>query len=278
MEAFAQWTLNYPAFPSLWAPHCILMSVSLRSSFGESWRRFSRQHPLSCFLLAILYTFPGGIISACLLGEPVLFFLLNTPFVATMVTSWYLVFYSPGDIFFRLMAMLRLRIPMSAMQDFLRLHLVLSGVNEILLKHPSAILYPIVFAICKSSGFMFLKYAEYVISNGPKKAFVLPHHSTKTCILASVLITLCRTGHLEAEAGNVFAFLVLIAISFRTMTAITDMDPYEPLENFVCKGLFGSYEVEVAQEVKDTKKTARKVTRTIKLKAFFDTCQIIHNS
>lgn len=233
----------FPAFPYLWVPHCVIMSLALRTTLGaDGWKSFSRRHPLSCFMLAVMYTFPGGILAAALMGEPVLAFTLNTPFVAAMAAAWYLVFYSPSDVFVSVVDSLRLRVPMGAMQDFLRIHLVVSGVQTVHATHPGSVLYPVVFAVCKSSGFMFLKYAEHVlVSGGVQKAFVIPHHSTKTCIVASAAFTAHSLGHFPAAVGvdALFAVLVAVAVLLRLLTALTDLDPYAPFERLVCLVLFG---------------------------------------
>lgn len=236
---FQDAVLDFPVFPALWIPHCIMMSLALRNTLGGNWQGFSRQHPMSCFILAILYTFPGGILATAMLAQPVLSFMLNTPFVLAMMGSWYLVFYSPNDLFFQLVTKTGLILPFSGAQDFLRLHLVLSGVQTIHQLHPGSFFYPVVFAICKSSGFMFLKYAEYILANGLKQAFVIPHHSTKTCILASIVLTLQSLGHLPIDIKPLFAILVCISLSFRLLTVLSNWDPYQAFENVFCAIAFG---------------------------------------
>lgn len=212
----------YPAFPTLWAPHCVMVMLSLRATLAgdagaEAARNFAKRHPLSAYMLALIYTFPGGIISAALLGEPPLAVLLNTNAVAVMTAVWYLTFFLPGDVFVSAVDALRLRLPFAAMQDLFRAQLVLSGVQTIHKLHPGALLYPIVFAVCKSSGFMFVKYGEYVLQRGPARAFVVPHHSSKTCIVSAVLITLQQAGHLGAAVPVKTLFLAVcaVAVGFR---------------------------------------------------------------
>ncbi len=57
-------------------------------------------------------------------------------------------------------------LPFGATQDFLRIQLVQSGVDAIAKSHRGAFLYAFVFAACKSSGFVFIKYAEQVRKEG----------------------------------------------------------------------------------------------------------------
>jgi len=74
---------SFPIFPLLWTAHCILQSFSLKATLGGKQGsagalRFASNNPLSCFLLIIVYTFPGGIIGCLLSSEPPLAVLTNT--------------------------------------------------------------------------------------------------------------------------------------------------------------------------------------------------------
>ena len=151
---------TFPIFPVLWIAHCVLQCLSLRATLNShhgSALDFARQSPLSCFILTIFYTYPGGIMGCILSSEPPLASLANTNQVIVMLIAWYLVFYCPGDYFEKTISALFLRTPMCIMQDFQRLHLVILGVNKIHKLYPNALLYPVVYATCSSSGFMFLK-------------------------------------------------------------------------------------------------------------------------
>jgi hypothetical protein len=151
---------SFPIFPVLWTAHCILQSLSLRTMLNGNKGNaldFARQNPLSCFILGIFYTFPGGILACLLSSEPPLAVLTNTNQVLVMVLSWYLVFYCPNDLFEKFLSGFMLRTPLCILQDFQRLHLVILGVNKIHKLYPTALLYPVVYATCYSSGFMFMK-------------------------------------------------------------------------------------------------------------------------
>ena len=120
---------SVPVFPALWVPHTLTMSLLLRAQLGDGWRDFSRRHPLSCFAVNVLYVFSGAVVGALVLGEPLLEFFSNAPLVAVATASWYLVFYAPFDALAAAVAALRLRVPLVAMQDFMRVRLVLVGVQ-----------------------------------------------------------------------------------------------------------------------------------------------------
>ena len=247
---------NVPVFPYLWIPHCILMSLAVRATVGGL--KFSRSHPLSCYMMAVLYTFPGGIVAAVLLAEPPLAFLTNTPSMVAMTIVWYLVFYAPYDFFAKLIGLLHLRFPLGFLQDFLRIQLVIAGVNTVHALHPNTVLYPIVVATAKSSGFMFIKYAEAVIFNAkPPNGFAVPNHHSKTCILAAVLFTARSAGYLDVGVKPLLLIHLLIALSLRIAsmlpTATVEPDPYLVFEDVTCYVLFGQ-EGKAVEKVSDNKK------------------------
>jgi hypothetical protein len=52
-------------------------------------------------VLGLLYTYPGGLLASLLLARPLLSFLLLSNTFAAALVAWYLIFYSPQDIFYR---------------------------------------------------------------------------------------------------------------------------------------------------------------------------------
>ena len=88
------------------------------------------------------------------------------------------------------------------------------------------------------------------------RAFVIPHHSTKTTVLASILLVAQAHGHLPVNGEQLYVGLVLAAIVLRLFTTylvkvrfrsrsgvkhffVQDWDPYQGLENLVCDILYG---------------------------------------
>ncbi len=194
-------------------------------------------------MLDVLYVYSGAIFSTLLLAEPSLaqVFLNTQPLLVSLV-CWYLVFYCPGDLFVRCLDAMHLRIPLAAMQDFLRIQLVRSGVDIILKEHPGTFVYPVVFSICKSSGFLFLKYAERLLKEpGASGAFVIPNVATKLCVLSSLLFTAQQNGVLSVEKDVLFAGAVIVAVVLRLFSALSSADPFALAEDFSCGLLFGRH-------------------------------------
>lgn len=240
--------LNVPVFPYLWVPHCMLMSLSLRATLGHGPPAllFARQHPLSCYLLGVLYTFPGGLLSLILLNKPILTVLTLSNNLYSFTVVWYLMFFGPKDFLYRILTSRLPLLPlMAALQDWQRLGLVASGVKTILEVHPGFFLYPVVFATLKSSGFMIVKYCEQILLTGLSKAFVLPHHATKTMVVAACLITAQQLEMISVEYNDLYCGLVMITICVRLATSwiCKNWDPYSGVEGQVCNLVYGYPEI-----------------------------------
>jgi len=259
MEKVNTFILSVPIFPYLWIPHVLLMSVSLRSTLGSRWQEISRENPLSCLLLGMLYIYPGGILSALLQGEPVLSFLMAGPQLYVSLTIWYLIFYGPGDILFKLVKLLHIQPVLLMLQDWQRIGLVMSGIESANKQYNgNYFIYPVVIGILKSSGFMFVKYMEVGIMNGIKTGFKVPNQATKTMILAAVLIQLQNLySLLPTTVSDLYCLLVIFAVFMRGLTCIfkaADWDPYSGAESLVCTLMYGNCSKQVDKENAKNKK------------------------
>ena len=249
MDTARDLILSTPVFPYLWVPHCILMCTALRSSTlgSDRWRQFSRTHPLSCLMLALVYIFPGGILANLVHGDPLLAFMRLGWNLYSSLLVWYLVFYSPADLFFKMVSgfpgLLSL---FTILQDWQRIGLVLSGLETINEEAPGLFLYPVVFGVIKSSGFMFVKYLEVGILQGLKTGFRVPNQATKTMIFAAILLQLHKLYDLfPVSMQELYCIMVVFAISMRLVTILltrSDWDPYLSFEYVISYLLFGNPE------------------------------------
>ena len=127
-------------FPFLWLPHVILMTFSLRMTFGGT-NQFAKKHPLMTFVLGIFYCLPGAIFAPLMMGKPPFEFLLNSPLVLTSSVACYLTFFSPKDLYFSVVKRPIVLLSLACFQDLMRLKLAVSGVQEIHSQFPTALLY-----------------------------------------------------------------------------------------------------------------------------------------
>lgn len=241
MEIVQDFLLHVPAFPYLWIPHCIMMSWNLRQTYGKDALNLAKSQPLSCFIRALFYTYPGGILAALLASEPPLAFLANTPSILSMIISWYLIFFAPADFFVALLSRLRLAFVFSILQDFQRLQLCLQGVQYIGKTHPHAFLYMTFFATCKSSGFMVIKYVEHLLDHGLVKPFHIPNYPTKTCVLASMAFAADASGILSLGAPSILTYFSFLVLTLRLFVN-NQTDPYIWLESLPYGLLYGQPE------------------------------------
>lgn len=81
---------------------------------------FLRKHPLACWLSTMLVVFAGGMVASALLGEPILGPLKNTPQLLVATACWYIVFYTPFDIGYKVSKFLPVKLVASAMKEIYR--------------------------------------------------------------------------------------------------------------------------------------------------------------
>ena len=95
--------------------------------------------------------------------------------------------------------------------------------------------------------------------NGINGAFVIPHHSSKTCMLASVTMTCSLLGYISISIPTQLLIYTCLAVSFRILSI---SEPYSVIENVGSKIVFGanpladhdkSDKPESAQKVKQNK-------------------------
>lgn len=68
----------------------------------------------------MLVVFAGGMVASGLLGEPILGPLKNTPQLLVATICWYIVFYTPFDIGYKVSKFLPVKLVASAMKEIYR--------------------------------------------------------------------------------------------------------------------------------------------------------------
>ena len=268
MEVVRDLILATPVFPHLWVPHCVLMSLALRKSLGsDHWHQFSRTHPLSCLMAALVYIYPGGILASLVLGEPPLAFLqaAGPSFYAALLVC-YLVFYAPADLFVRMMTSVPGLLPLcTLLQDWQRIGLVQSGLQTVNAGTPGLFLFPVIIGVVKSSGFMFVKYLEarLLYREAGSGGFRLPNQAAKTMLLVAVILQMQHLySPLPVSQSELYCLLVVLAVSLRLATVClageSEWDPYLALEWGVCSLLFGQPEARSADSDSNDKTKSRK--------------------
>jgi len=236
--------LALPPFPFLWIPHCILCCLGLRATLGTNALDFARRHPLSCFLHGLSYTFAGAIVGLVLKGKSVLLILTMSSKLYSFAFVWYLIFFAPGDLPYKILTNLRVQPLLAAAQDWMRLGAVKANVKAAIEEQPETFLYPVAVATLTSSGLMIVKYVEQLLL-GKDCAFVIKQHATKTMALAAVVLTAVSKGYFQVlPPKELFCILVVTAVLLRIILSyiLKDYDPYSLLETPACSLLYGNAE------------------------------------
>jgi len=243
MELVTGAIVRVAAFPWLWVPHCVLMCLALRSTLGGANSLvLARARPLSCFLLAVTYTFSGAGLGLLLRCQPLLSLLTWSSNVQSFTVVWYLMFFCPGDLLERWLTRVPVLPFLAACQDWLRLLAVTNGVGSIMAEHPNSFLYPFVFGSVVANGFLFVKFIEKCVTSGVVQGLSIEHYTGKTMVVASFLLTAEAHGYIPYSRDTLFSFLVIVTVTLRLVTSFLfkDWDPYCTAENRVCSLLYGS--------------------------------------
>lgn len=166
--------------------------LSVRQDLGVDAISFSRKHPFSCWLSCMLMSFAGSFLSCFLLGEPVITPLKRHDDVLLGSLVWYLVFYSPFDVFFKLSRWFPVKMTLSVLKEVQRAHKIAAGVKHASKIYPESYLVQILVGVAKGAGSGVVKIVEQLARGTwiPTSHEILrPSFTTKACVIASLVFT-----------------------------------------------------------------------------------------
>ncbi|KAK9685233.1 TRIC channel [Popillia japonica] len=257
-------------FPYFDIAHCVLCALSVREDLGSGAQTFSRKHPLACWLSYMLVVFAGGLCAGALLGEPILAPLKNTPQVVVASLVWYIVFYTPLDIGYKVAKFLPVKVVCSAMKEIYRCKKVYDGVSHAAKVYPNAYIIMVIIGTLKGNGAGFTRLIERLLRGvwtPTAMEFMQPTFYTKSCIVASIIFILDKkTELISAPHALVYFGIVIFFVYFKLSSILLGIhDPFVPFENLLCALFFGGIWDSMAKifgrgqikegEVKDVKKS-----------------------
>lgn len=154
-EAFldmANQVIKLKMFPYFDIAHSLLCALAVREDLGTNANAFSRKHPMALWLSTMLVVFAGGMVANFLLGEPFLAPLKNTPQLLVATACWYVVFYTPFDIGYKVGKFLPVKLVASAMKEVYRAKKIHDGVVHAAKLYPNAFIIMIVIGTIKGNG------------------------------------------------------------------------------------------------------------------------------
>ncbi|XP_026763217.1 trimeric intracellular cation channel type 1B.1 [Galleria mellonella] len=265
----ANQVIKLKMYPYFDVAHSLLCALAVREDLGAGAQAFSRKHPLSCWLSTMLVIFAGGMVVNGLLGEPILAPLKNTPQLVIGTVTWYVVFYTPFDVGYKVAKFLPVKVVASAMKEIYRAKKVYDGVTHAAKLYPNAYVIMIIIGTLKGNGAGFTKLVERLIRGAwtpTAMETMQPSFYTKASLVASVIFVLDKkTDLISAPHALVYFGIVIFFVYFKLSSILLGIhDPFVPFENLFCALFMGGIWDSLAkllgkgqpkEEAKDAKKT-----------------------
>lgn len=264
----ANQVIKLKMFPYFDIAHSLLSALAVKEDLGAGAHAFSRKHPLACWLSTMLVIFAGGMVAAALLGEPILGPLKNSPQLLVATICWYVVFYTPFDIGYKVSKFLPVKLVASAMKEIYRAKKIHDGVVHAAKLYPNAYIIMIIIGTLKGNGAGFTKLLERLIRGAwtpTAMEFMQPSFYTKASVVAAIIFVLDKKSDLiSAPHALVYFGIVIFLVYFKLSSLLLGIhDPFGPFENLFCALVFGGIWDSVAKlfgrgQVKEENKDAKK--------------------
>ncbi|CAI9726718.1 trimeric intracellular cation channel type B-like [Octopus vulgaris] len=243
----AQTVTKLKMYPYFDIAHYTMMCLSVREDTpnqdSESDNTFSRKHPVCCWLSCMLTCFAGSILANLLLGEACLIPFKNHTDILTATAVWYLIFYSPFDIVYKLVKFLPFKLCIGTLKETQRAHKVYHGVTYTAKLFPHAYLLIVIIGTVKGAGSGILKSFDRFIRGiwvPNSNEFLQPSLYTKACLIASIIFVLEKTSVIEAPHAVIYFGVVIFFVYFKLSSLLFGIhDPFVPFENLFCAIFLG---------------------------------------
>jgi len=228
------------AHPYLEFAHATLCILHLREDIHHTGGgvNFARAHPLVTWLSSMVTTFAGLILVSLMCGEPLAGALSSLESLTLASVVWYLVFYSPGDIFLTLVDFFPVKIILVLLKEIFRAKKIYLGVAHSFHVFPSNYIIPVFIALFKANGSSFTLPLERALRGVPTTGvseFLRPSLISKACIFGAILHVLEATDVISASAETVTIFVTLLLAYLHVGSLFVNVgDPFLPAENLVC--------------------------------------------
>jgi hypothetical protein len=231
----------YPYFD---IAHYLLMVATVREELGTGSATFSRRHPLSCWLSSMVVCFAGSFLANFLLGEPVIATFKKHDDIVLATIVWYLVFYSPFDIVYKISKVLPVKIFLCVLKETQRAYKIHHGVAYAAKLYPNAYLIHAIIGTAKGGGSSIIKVFEQLLRgvwNPGNNEILKPSFTTKACVIAAVVFTLDKNSiYISLPHEITYLGIVLFFVYFKLSAVLLHVtDPLAPFENLFCAIFMG---------------------------------------
>ncbi|XP_040215142.1 trimeric intracellular cation channel type B [Rana temporaria] len=244
-------------FPFFDGAHYFMSVLSAREQPGAV--DVASRSPMASWFSAMLCCFGGGILSSLMLAEPPVAILSNTTNIIFASVVWYMVYYFPHDLVYRIFCFLPLRVIAAAMKEVTRTGKILSGVTQANSRFKDAWLVMIANGWAKAAGGGLISNFEQLVRGiwKPENNELLKmSFPVKISLLGAVLFTLQQIQLLPiARYHLIFLYtMFLITTKVTMMLTQTSTSPLQPIENIMSRWLFELQKVPTTAEKRPSTK------------------------
>ncbi|CAF0808785.1 unnamed protein product [Brachionus calyciflorus] len=246
LEEYGSFLLKLKMYPYFDIAHYILMCLAVREdiqTYQSTIPNFHKRHPLACYLSSMLLCFGGGMLVHFLLGEPILDDFKTHQGLVLATACWYLVFFSPFDLVYKLVKFLPIKLGLSVLKEIQRSRKIFDGVNHGLHLYPNSYIIIVLVGALKGAGSGFLTIIDR-FNRGiylPNTNETLhPSFATKGCLVAAILFTAEKKLLLNVPRPVLFFVVAIVFAYIKVMSIfIKSFDPFVPFENLTAAVFFG---------------------------------------
>ncbi len=174
----------YPIFDLC---HILLCVLTVRKEAGKD---FAHKHPFSCWLSCLVSSFAGSILCGPLLGKPMFAAFANEEMIFAMTIIFALIFFSPGDFFYKLVTAQPVYVVICTLKEIFRAKKIYAGLQDGQSAYPNSPYFiPVIVAVIKGNGSAFMApFARAIRGNldAMKAEWVKPSTTTKECAMAAI--------------------------------------------------------------------------------------------
>ncbi|NWV29077.1 T38BA protein, partial [Origma solitaria] len=205
----------------------------------------SVQSPLACWFSAMLYCFGGSVLSSLMLGEPPVEFLAKTVNILLASSVWYLVFYCPGDLFYRCFSFLPLCLLVAGMKEVTRTWKITDGIAHAATVYKDAWLVMVAVGWARGAGGGLISNFEQLVRGVWKpetNELLKMSYPVKVTLIGAVIFTLQRRQYLPIARHNLVFLYTIFLVVFKVKMMLTRCatSPLAPFEAAISQMLFGS--------------------------------------
>ena len=232
IDTVGEYVNQIPYFPLLHSVHCLATTASIRSQPGSL--EFAHTHPLASLAGNTMIINAGGILVAASLGKPLMGPFANVMNTLTAVFIWWLVYFGPGDIAFKLYKIKPVQISLMIARETRRCKKILWAVSSAAAVFDGQwIPLVLVGALGGCSGKFLQTTEESVRKNSAEISrgeFLQISFVTKASLLISGILSMIKIGVIPLTIAQGLFFCSAILVSVNLGMALAGLpDPFHPI-------------------------------------------------